>query len=151
MALVITLLVAGALLVLAETILPGMIAGIIGVCCLIAGVVEGYMQFGSKPGNLILAGVLLGFIAGFCLWLKYFPDSRIARPFVSQKASGEVNSAKPELLDQTGTALTPLRPAGTALIGGQRVDVVTEGPFIERGSRITVVAVDGMRVVVRTI
>jgi len=37
-----------------------------------------------------------------------------------------VGAAKPELLHQTGTALTALRPSGTALIDGKRVDVVTE-------------------------
>ncbi len=54
MELVITLLVVGFLLLLAETFLPGMIAGIIGFCCVIAGVVQGYLQFGEGPGNLIL-------------------------------------------------------------------------------------------------
>ena len=46
-------------------------------------------------------------------------------------------------------AHTPLRPSGTAVINGKRIDVVTEGPFVERGSPIKVVAIEGMRVVVR--
>jgi membrane-bound serine protease (ClpP class) len=151
MAVVITLLVAGALLVLAETVLPGLVAGIIGLCCLAAGVVEGYVQFGERPGNLILLAVLVGAVAGFCLWLKFFPDSRVARIFVSRGVSGEIGTERPELLRQTGTAFTPLRPSGTALINGQRVDVVTEGQLIERGTAIQVVAVEGMRVVVRAV
>jgi membrane-bound serine protease (ClpP class) len=56
---------------------------------------------------------------------------------------------KPELLNQTGSALTNLRPAGTAIINDRRVDVVTEGAMIERGTPVKVVAVEGMRVVVR--
>ena len=40
MELVITLLIAGVVLIFAEMVLPGMIAGIIGACCLVAGVVE---------------------------------------------------------------------------------------------------------------
>ena len=58
---------------------------------------------------------------------------------------------KPELLQQAGTALTPLRPSGTASINGRRVDVVTEGPFVERGATVKVIAVEGMRVVVRAV
>ena len=48
-----------------------------------------------------------------------------------------------------GQALTQLRPSGTALIDGRRVDVVTEGGIVERGSSIRVVHVEGNRVVVR--
>jgi membrane-bound serine protease (ClpP class) len=62
-----------------------------------------------------------------------------------------VDAEKPELLQQTGTAFTQLRPAGTALINGRRVDVVTEGQLIERGTPVRVVAVEGMRVVVRAV
>jgi membrane-bound serine protease (ClpP class) len=59
--------------------------------------------------------------------------------------------ARPELLNGTGTALTQLRPSGTANINGQRVDVVTEGDLIERGAKIKVVAVEGARIVVREV
>jgi membrane-bound serine protease (ClpP class) len=151
MEVVITLLAVGALLMLAETILPGMVAGIVGCCCLLAGVTEGYIQFGPRAGNLILMGVLLGLIIGFCLWLKYFPDSYIAKFFVSRRVVGEIGTDRPELLHQTGTAFTQLRPAGTAVINGKRVDVVTEGQLIEKGTPIKVVAAEGMRIVVRTV
>ena len=64
---------------------------------------------------------------------------------------GDIGTDKPELLNQIGKALTPLRPSGTAVIGGKRIDVVTEGPFIEPGTAVKVVAVEGMRVVVRSV
>lgn len=149
MVLVLTLLLVGALLLVAESVLPGLIAGIVGCCCLVAGVIEGYLNFGGRVGNLILLGVLAGLGAGFGLWVKFFPDSRLARVFISQKVVGEIGTERPELLEQTGTALTPLRPAGTAVIEGKRVDVVTEGQMIERGAPVRVVAVEGLRVVVR--
>jgi membrane-bound serine protease (ClpP class) len=147
--LILILLAAGALLLLAESVLPGMVAGLAGVCCLIAAVIEGYVRFGARTGNLILLGVLAGLVAGFWLWLKYFPDSRVAKVFISSKVVGEIGTEKPELLDQTGTALSALRPAGTAVINGRRVDVVTEGQMIDPGTPVRVVAVEGMRVVVR--
>ena len=149
MELVVTLLAVGALLVLAETVLPGMVAGICGVGCLAAGVVAGYMQFGGRTGSLILLGVVVAVIAGFGIWLKYFPGSHLAQFFVSRQISGDFGVERPQLLNQTGKALTQLRPAGTAIINGQRIDVVTEGALIERGQAVKVVNVDGMRVVVR--
>ncbi|MBI5384223.1 MAG: NfeD family protein [Verrucomicrobia bacterium] len=151
MELVVALLVVGALLLLAETVLPGMIAGILGAICILAGVVEGYVLFGPRTGSYILLGVLAALVAGTVLWLKYFPETRFARAFISVKTVGNINAEKPALLGQTGTALSHLRPSGIALIGGQRVDVVTEGARIDKGAPIKVVAIEGMRVVVRAV
>jgi membrane-bound serine protease (ClpP class) len=50
---------------------------------------------------------------------------------------------------QQGSALTALRPAGTAEIGGERLDVVTEGEFIPAGTAVVVTRSDGYRHVVR--
>lgn len=48
-----------------------------------------------------------------------------------------------------GTAASPLRPAGIADIEGERIDVVSDGEFIRAGEPITVVRVEGNRIVVR--
>ncbi len=147
----VTLIVAGFILLLLETFLPGMIAGIAGLGCLIGAVVVGYQDFGPGGGTWVLFAVtgLLG--VGTCLWFRFFPHSRFARRFVSQRTIGDLNVARPELLHQTGTAFTILRPSGTALINGRRVDVVTEGGLIERGAPVKVVAIEGLRVVVRAL
>ena len=151
MTLIITLLIVGAILLFLETLLPGMIAGIIGFLCLMAAVMLGYRDFGYQTGSLILAGVLMGLLIGTWCWLRFFPESRIARTFISQGSTGDLGVEKPELLNGTGVALTQLRPSGTASINGQRVDVVTEGGLIERGTAVKVVAVEGARVVVRAV
>jgi len=148
---VVTLILVGAALLLLETVLPGMIAGIIGFGCLVAGVAMAYVDFDTRTANFVLLAVVVGLVAGTACWLKFFPDSRVARLFISQRTVGEIGTEKPELLNQNGTALTPLRPSGAAIINGKRVDVITEGPFVERGSPVKVVAVEGMRVVVRAV
>src|SRR5688572_23390075 len=151
MALIITLLILGTVLMFLETLLPGLIAGIIGFICLLAAVVLGYRDFGYQTGTFILAGVLVGLLIGAWCWLKFFPESRIAKKFISQHTVGDLGVDRPELLNGTGVALTSLRPSGTATINGQRVDVVAESGLIERGTNIKVVAVEGLRVVVRAI
>lgn len=151
MELVITLIVVGAILLILETILPGLIAGIIGICCLVAGVYFAYARLGSETGNWVLMGVAVALLISAVCWLKYFPNSRLARPLVSKSSIGNIDAEKPELLNQTGTAFTGLRPSGTAIIDGKRVDVVTEGALIEKGTAIKVVAIEGLRVVVRAI
>jgi membrane-bound ClpP family serine protease len=151
MGVVITLIVAGAVLLILETVLPGMIAGAIGLICLIAAVILAYADLGPQVGSYVLAAVIVGLITGTMIWLRVFPSTRFARMFTSYQAVGDIHTAKPELLNQTGEALTPLRPSGTALINGRRVDVVTEGAMIDRRTPIKVVAIEGMRVVVRAL
>ena len=46
--------------------------------------------------------------------------------------------------------LTPLRPAGAARIAERRVDVTTDGEWIEPDTPVQVVRVEGTKVVVRT-
>lgn len=151
MAFIIALLVVGAILLFLETLLPGLIAGIIGFICLIAAVVLGFRDFGYQTGSLILAGVLFGLVIGAWCWLKFFPESRMARRFISRNSVGELGVDRPQLLNRTGVAHTRLRPSGVAIIEGQRVDVVTEGGMIEREAAVKVVAVEGSRVVVRQV
>jgi membrane-bound serine protease (ClpP class) len=151
MEVVITLLVVGALLLLAETVLPGMIAGIAGFGCLFAGVVVSYQEFGPGTGHLVLLGTLLSVLVGTVLWFRYFPHSRAGQLFVSQGVSGDSGAAQPELVGQTGVTQTALHPCGIALINGRRVDVVSEGAMIERGKQVKVIAVEGLRVVVRAV
>jgi membrane-bound serine protease (ClpP class) len=55
------------------------------------------------------------------------------------------------LIGKTGKASTALHPAGIAQIQGERIDVVSEGELIDAGESISVVRVDGNRVVVRRI
>jgi len=149
--LVIILLVAGLVLLLLETVLPGLVAGILGFVCLVVGLALAYSRFDARTANLILMAVLLLLVGGFACWVQFFPGSPVGRRFVSSSVAGNLDAERPELLHQNGTAFTPLRPSGTALLNGQRVDVVTEGPFVERGAPIKVIAVEGARVVVRAL
>ena len=138
-------------MILLETVLPGLIAGIIGFCCIGIGLALAYMRFDFQRANTILMIVVGAGIVGTILYVKYFPQSRAAQLFVSRGAIGEIGAENPSLVNQTGETLTTLRPSGTAVINGKRVDVVSEGAFIEAGRMIKVVAVEGLRVVVRAV
>jgi membrane-bound serine protease (ClpP class) len=149
--LIVTLIVLGGILLFLESLLPGMVAGAIGVACLIGGVVLGYVHYGMEAGSFILAIVVVGLLIGTMCWLKYFPNSAVAKTFISRGSVGEIGTEKPELVGKTGVAHTNLHPSGLAVLNGQRVDVVTEGNLIERGTPVEVIAVEGIRVVVRAI
>ncbi len=87
---------------------------------------------------------------------KFLPRTNMFKKFVlsveEKSEEGFVShSTSEELVGKTGKALTDLRPSGTAEIDGKRVDVVTDSEFIEKGSSIEVVEVEGIRVVVKEI
>jgi membrane-bound serine protease (ClpP class) len=151
MGIVVLLIAVGFVLIALETVLPGLIVGTLGFLSICAGILYAYVHFGFRSGNTVLAVSTILLMAGAVLWVKFFPESAMARVFVSTRQIGNVNADKPELLGQTGTTLTALRPAGTAQVGGKRVDVVTEGGFVEKGKAVKVVGIEGMRVVVRAV
>ena len=57
----------------------------------------------------------------------------------------------PTLVGCRGPATSTLRPAGKALLRGEYIDVVSDGPYITEGAEIEVVSVTGNRVVVRSV
>lgn len=157
------LLVAGGVILLGLEVfvVPGFgIAGIAGIAALVAGL--GLTLVGAGATASVIVGalgrvavsLLLALASGMAL-LSVLPRLPFGRRLVldTDLRSGEGYASAPESdrlqLGQTGTALSPLRPAGVADINGARVDVVSDGSFIEAGSAIEVTRVDGNRIVVR--
>ena len=160
--------VLGVVLVLLEIlVLPGFgIAGVAG-----AGLLLGSVFFSLLSADLPLSfGVvaetamhltvtLVLAILVALLGFRLFPTSKLGRSVVldqtlaprSGTTPGGGTIKNPVSPQQRGTALTSLRPAGTARFEGGKVDVVTEGDFVEAGSVIEVVEVAGSRVVVRRV
>jgi len=150
MQIIIALLVAGILLVLAEIVIPGGLAGMAGVTCLAIGVFLAFKQSASF-GVAVLVGVIIGGLVIFWLWVKFFPSSRFGKKLFLEKDAGDwrgYDEGNEKLKGQSGTAATILRPAGVVMIGDKRVDVVTQGEMIEKGASVTVVLVEGNRIVV---
>jgi membrane-bound ClpP family serine protease len=55
------------------------------------------------------------------------------------------------LLGREGRALTALRPGGAAMIDDMKVDVITQGKYLDAGTPIKVIQVEGNRVVVEAL
>ena len=152
MTLLLTLLIAGVALLLAEVFLPGMIAGVLGVVCLLAAAVVGFAEFGPKVGSLILMAELLAGTVLTILWMRYFPKTPLGRKYILDPSTAAHAPTEPEKwLGHEGVALTDLRPAGSARLDGEKVDVITNGEHLESGTRVKVVRVDGPSIFVRRV
>ncbi|MFW6270046.1 MAG: NfeD family protein [Bacillota bacterium] len=88
--------------------------------------------------------------------LKIFGTSNIWKRISLEKRetleSGYVGVKDNSFLEnKQGITITPLRPAGIADIEGERIDVVSDGRFIDRGEEIMVSKILGNRIVVKKI
>jgi membrane-bound serine protease (ClpP class) len=149
--LVVTLLLCGLLALAVELFLiPGFgIPGIMGIAFLIGGSVLAWVRFGPVVGVLTILGTASASVG---LTIVVFRSKRVRKRFVLSahlKQGGGTESADlVHLIGKVGIARTDLRPSGIATIDDVRVDVVSQGGFIDKESEIEVVEVDGPRIVV---
>lgn len=111
----------------------------------------------AQAGAIISTSILIILLTSWAL-LRHLPRSnRLVRSGVFLSTKGERSlgwasaTRRPDLVGLTGLALTDLRPSGTALIGEERVDAVSESAWIEEGTEVRIVSSEGYRVVVRAI
>lgn len=154
----------GVILLLVEAfVLPGFgIAGILGLLALIAGLMLSTVGDGFTINALITAAARLGGSLALALvlsllMLRYLPRTKVGRQLILETGLAADQGFTSEPLSdhgyegKIGTAASDLRPAGIAVIEGRRVDVVSNGGYIDAGQPIKVDHVDGNRIVVTEI
>lgn len=152
----VAILVVGIVLLAVEVfLLPGFgVAGVLGVAAIIVALIRIFEE-GVIPVlgySVLFGGVLLGVL----LWL--LPNSRLAAAFrltarIATPDGGSLTFGgdRKDLVGQEGLALSDLRPAGVARFGTDRVDVVSEGDFVNAGATLRVLRVEGNRITVRAV
>jgi membrane-bound serine protease (ClpP class) len=146
------LLVSGLMLIGAEIFVPGGLLGAMGAVALLGAIGAAFAAFGSTAGSYAAVGII--FLVGLViyLWIKIFPKTRVGKRMTVSMDLGDskaTESGLSELLGKTGTASSDLRPAGFAVVDGKRVDVVSRGEMIAKGTPVTVIDVESNRVVVK--
>jgi membrane-bound serine protease (ClpP class) len=143
-------------------VIPGFgVAGVVGIVAVVSSMVLAMMGGRPTTGDVAQALAVLGaslFITAAVIfaWLRHLPNSGrfsgLLLKGAGHRSEGFTSApSRPELVGQGGIALTDLRPSGSARIGEERLDVVTEGEYVAQGSRIQVVRSDGYRHVVRAV
>lgn len=147
------LFIIGLIFILLEFFVPGGILGILGLSAVV-----GSLFMAGENNTLIAVSLLIAIMVSLTvsiLLVKVFnKNMKFFKKMVLKDATtteeGYVSNVnRVELLGKIGMALTPLRPAGIASFDDERVDVVTEGSFIDQDSEVIVVKVEGSRIVVR--
>ncbi len=143
----------GLTLLIIEAVIPGFgVIGITGILSIIASVVLAAKTIEAGL-FMVTAALLLSALLTFLAYRFFERRGALRHIFLADAARAEfgyVSAADHrDLCGLEGVALTALRPAGAAQIGGRRVDVISEGAFIPAGTPVKVILVEGARVVVR--
>ena len=142
--------IVGVVLLVIELCLPGFgVAGCVGTLCFGAVIVMQFMTNNPSTASLVSLVMALIIILLVAMLIRSIQKGLLFRsPIVLKEHIGVSASvpAKPEedLVGKTGVVVTPLRPSGTILIDGKRVNVKTQARFIEKDQTVTVIASDGL-------
>jgi membrane-bound ClpP family serine protease len=98
----------------------------------------------------ILLGIGICFIPIFFItWYKLLTKTFAVR--ASEEGFSSSKNNLEDLISAEGVAITTLRPSGTVIINGGKVDVVSEGEMILKNTKIKVIDVKGNRIVVKPV
>lgn len=144
-------------------VIPGFgIAGILGIIALGAGMYLSLLGTYPTSAEVWYAGlsvlsviilVLIG-IFGMLTLFTYKPGwSRLSLGTHLQRGAGREASsqalASSPWLGVSGLTETPLMPSGAGVFRGQRLDIISEGEYVPVETPVTIVRVEGHRMVVR--
>lgn len=145
---IIMLLVGLAMIALEIVALPGAISGICGGILVIIGVWQTYASHGSTAGNITLISSIVVGIVMLAILMKSGTWKRFSLKEESDGRVNQVNSSTVQV-GSVGKTLSRLAPAGKALIGGEIVEVHSNGEFIDENRDIEVVEIVGYQIIVK--
>ena len=152
---VLLLFIGGLALIGLEMFVPGGIVGTVGIITVVYAIIyvnksTYYIAF-ILVVSLILA-VILYYVNRNVFHKKLmFLDRLVLNDSISTEDGYVASKSRVELVGKKLKAYTDLRPAGVAILDNEKLDVVTDGDFVEKGNKIEVIRVEGMRIVVKKI
>ncbi|GAB4282829.1 MAG: hypothetical protein Kow0029_28580 [Candidatus Rifleibacteriota bacterium] len=155
---IVALMLGGFLFLFMEiAIIPGFgAAGIIGILLLGCGLVLAFMKLSTTMAVLVTMAAIIGLVLLLGWFFFYFPNTSLGKKFVLQAESTVENGCiavqdLKKYVGKEGVATTVLRPSGIALVDGERLDVISDCEFIEKGTPIKIVKESGGRLVVTAV
>jgi len=149
---------AGITLIVLEIFIPGFgLPGISGIVLLLVSIGFTLVNYGAEAalGMTIVIIAVIAIAAVVALRSAARGSLSKSRLVLNDAITDEEGES--ELADlqtyvgRSGKTHTILRPVGVAEFDGARLDVVTDGEFIEKGQAVVVTRVEGRRVVVQKV
>lgn len=148
-------LIAGFVLIGIEMAVPGFGApGILGIVCLVAGIfmVTDSLEEGIFVTVVVIVAlsILMAVMMGLMHYRKFKSPIILEAEVRAENAYLETSDLN-YLVDREGVAATDLRPEGKGSFDGIELDIVSEGPYVKRGSRIVISKCSASRLVVKAL
>ena len=145
-------LITGVGLLVVEVFVPGFgLPGISGIVLLVVGIGLTWNTYGAVAGlavtliALALAGISISMSVKSAATGKLSKSALILNE-VTQTVEHEESEA---LTGKEGVTATVLNPVGIAEFDGVRLNVVSEGSYLEKGTKVKVQQVEGNKIIVR--
>ena len=155
---IIVCFVLGIGLLIMEALMPGFgIAGFSGIALEVVALVLTWQQHGTMATLGMLLIVLSVLAIAISTSLHSLTKGKLSKSSIvnSHTESTDAGYRSAEdmqvFLVREGTATTALRPTGLGEFDGIRLNVVSEGDFIENGTKIRVTQIEGSRIVVKKV
>ena len=145
-------------LLVVETFIPGFgLPGISGIVLQVIAVTLTWMNRGPMAALGMTLIVLSVDAIAVSLALRSATKGKLSKSKIilhdteSNEAGYRSNEDMEVFLGKEGVTTTVLRPTGMAEFDGVRLNVVSEGEFVQMGVKVRIVSVEGSKVLVRTV
>ncbi len=149
--LILFFIIIGLLFLIVEILVtPGIVLGVIGLGLIAFGVFRTYEEYGTTIGNWTLFGVGIFTVGAVLFALKTGVWSRMASTdSISSKAKEDAESIVK--IGDVGKALSALRPLGTGLFNGKKVEISSEGEAIEVGTSVEITRITQNKIFIKKV
>lgn len=143
----------GIVLLLIEVMIPGFgVFGIAGIGAIFGSIVMVTDSLAQAAVYTVVAlGISFGAIYIFMkkVGLKKMENTVFLASKLDKEAGFQTSKEKTELMGLMGITKSYMRPSGKIELDGLVYDAITEGEFIEVGKTVTVIRVEGSKIIVR--
>ena len=148
--LIVLLIALGLLLILLEIfVIPGTsIFGIAGGVLIVFSIWQAYSIYGSNRGHIIVIATIAIITASLVIAFK---TNTWRRMMLNTNVTGRVNEIEVDKLHigDTGTAISRISPAGTAIFNDELYEVHTVGDFIDQERELIITKIEDNKIFVK--
>lgn len=122
------------------------------------GIVQAF-KYSPSFGYLMTAVNLVLFPVSLVVTLKLFRHSPLRLnaeikgdiPAADEEVDAKADEKTARMLGREGKTMTDLRPAGLALFNNERLDVVSDGRYVEKGKLVRILRKEGVHFIVEPV
>ena len=147
-------LITGVALLVLEVFVPGFgLPGISGLVLLVIGIVITWQNYGPVAGLAVTLIALALTGISVSVSVKSAAEGRLSKSalILNEVTQPMEHDETEALVGKEGITATVLNPVGIAEFDGVRLNVVSEGSYLEKGAPVRVLQVEGNKIIVRKV